>query len=73
MSRTRQSPRVSANVSGMARAIFSDDPTDFDRLSPYMQEYWERIAVRAVVHMNRLRKAEAEMAEQIAAEEAAAA
>ena len=71
MNRARQSPRVSASVSGMARAIFSDDPTDFDRLSPYMQEYWERIAVRVFVHLNRLKRAKAEMIEQQAQEDAA--
>lgn len=52
-----------SKITTMARAICSDDPGDYDRLPASMREYWERIAGRVYVHLDRLKKAECEMAE----------
>lgn len=52
-------------IRSMARAVASDDPDDFDRLSRPMQEYWERIAGRAFIHLAREKKAKAEMTDYL--------
>ena len=73
MTRRRQTGAAGgSDIASMARAIASDDPQDFDRMSPAMKEYWERIAGRVFVHLHRLARAKAEMDSYQAAEAEAA-